>query len=302
MDILGLAKRNKSMSDSEKSKVWSNILIMCLVVILLVLGLLALLKDDEDVSAPSNDATEQVLFIPEVEPVDDFGGEEQEGNFAPDVQDQELPDEAEDLLPEVEGAALPELKDSDAEFKQDILAISGSAQLKQGLFKEKIISKTIASVNDMSQGMRPPAKVLRELKLSKPFLVIPRGDKMYISPKSYQRYDQLAQAVNDIDNQAAIALYKKYLPLFDVVFKEFSYPQSYQVSDIFKAAVGKILQAPIITGRVEVIRPSVHYKFADPKLEKLSALDKQMLRMGPDNTRLIQKKLRELVQVLIESE
>jgi len=290
------------MSDSEKSKVWSNILIMCLVVILLVLGLLALLKDDEDVSAPSNDATEQVLFIPEVEPVDDFGGEEQEGNFAPDVQDQELPDEAEDLLPEVEGAALPELKDSDAEFKQDILAISGSAQLKQGLFKEKIISKTIASVNDMSQGMRPPAKVLRELKLSKPFLVIPRGDKMYISPKSYQRYDQLAQAVNDIDNQAAIALYKKYLPLFDVVFKEFSYPQSYQVSDIFKAAVGKILQAPIITGRVEVIRPSVHYKFADPKLEKLSALDKQMLRMGPDNTRLIQKKLRELVQVLIESE
>jgi len=302
MDILGLAKRNKSMSDSEKSKVWSNILIMCLVVVLLVLGLLALLKDDEGVSAPSNGATEQVLFIPEVEPADDFGGEAQGDDFAPEVQDQELPDEAEDLLPEVEGAALPELKDSDAEFKQDVLATSGSAQLKQGLFKEQIISKTIASVNDMSQGMRPPAKVLRELKLSKPFLVIPRGDKMYISPKSYQRYDQLAHAVNEIDNQAAIALYKKYLPLFDVVFKEFSYPQSYQVSDIFKAAVGKILQAPIITGRVEVIHPSVHYKFADPKLEKLSALDKQMLRMGPDNTRLIQKKLRELVQILIESE
>jgi hypothetical protein len=46
----------------------------------------------------------------------------------------------------------------------------------------------------------------------------------------------------------------------------------------------------------------VHYKFADSKLEKLSALDKQMLRMGPDNTRLIQKKMRELVQVLIASE
>jgi hypothetical protein len=290
------------MSDSEKSKVWPAILIMCLVVIVLVLGLLALLKDDEGSSASSNDVAEQVLSIPEVEPADDLGVEVQGGDFSPAVQDQELPDEVEDLLPEVEGAVLPELKDSDAEFKQDVLAISGSAQLKQGLFKEKIISKTIASVNDMSQGMRPPAKVLRELTLSKPFLVIPRGDKMYISPKSYQRYDQLAQAIHEIDNQAAIALYKKYLPLFDVVFKEFSYPQSYQVSDIFKAAVGKILQAPIITGRVEVIRPSVHYKFADPKLEKLSDLDKQMLRMGPDNTRLIQKKLRELVQVLIESE
>jgi hypothetical protein len=125
---------------------------------------------------------------------------------------------------------------------------------------------------------------------------------MYISPKSYQRYDPLAHAVNRIDSQAAVALYKKYLPLFEVVFKEFSYPKSYQVLDIFKAAVGKILQAPIITGRIEVIQPSVHYKFADSKLEKLSALDKQMLRMGPDNTRLIQKKMRELVQVLIASE
>ncbi len=284
------------MSDSGKSKIWPTILLTSLAVILLVLGLLALLMDDEDNSMSTEEGAEQVLFIPEVEPVI----QDQESNFVTD--EQESIDVKEDLQQEVEGVVLPELQDSDAEFKQDVLAISSAKQLKQVIFKEKIISKTISSVNDMAQGLRPPATVLRELKLSEPFAVIPRGDKLYISPKSYQRYDQLAQAINGIDNQAAIALYKKYLPLFQVVFKGFSYPQSYQVTDIFKAAVGKIIQAPIVTDRIEVIRPAVYYKFADPKLEKLSALDKQMLRMGPDNTRLIQNKLRELVQVLIETE
>ncbi|SHE22256.1 DUF3014 domain-containing protein [methanotrophic endosymbiont of Bathymodiolus puteoserpentis (Logatchev)] len=291
------------MSNSGESKVWPIIIIVSLAVILLVFGLLKFLANDDKDAAFNEGDTKQVLLIPEiVEQAADLEQEEESDNFASDPLYQETLNETEDLLPEVEGAILPELKNSDAEFRQDVLAISDSAQLKQGLFKEQIISKTIASINDMAQGMRPPAKVLRELKLSKPFLVITRGDKMYISPKSYQRYDPLAHAVNRIDSQAAVALYKKYLPLFEVVFKEFSYPKSYQVLDIFKAAVGKILQAPIITGRIEVIQPSVHYKFADSKLEKLSALDKQMLRMGPDNTRLIQKKMRELVQVLIASE
>ncbi|MBE0470327.1 MAG: DUF3014 domain-containing protein [Methyloprofundus sp.] len=288
------------MSDIEKSKIWPTILLLSLVVILLVFGLLTLLTDEESSSASNEDVTEQVLSIPQVAQGAEPEIHDQESDLLTD--EQEPLDAKEDLQQEVEGAVLPELQDSDAEFKQDILAVSSSKQLKQVIFKEKIISKTIASVNDMAQGLRPPATVLRELKLSQPFMAIPRGDKLYISPESYQRYDQLAQAINAIDNQAAIALYKKYVPLFQVVFKEFSYPKEYKVLDIFKAAVGKIIQAPIINERIEVSRPSVYYKFADPKLEKLSALDKQMLRMGPDNTRLIQDKLRELVQLLIDSE
>ncbi|MCF7969746.1 MAG: DUF3014 domain-containing protein [Methylococcaceae bacterium] len=288
------------MSDSEKSKVWPAILLMSLAIILLVFGLLALLNNDEDGSVSNENSADQALFIPEIEQKIESDIDVSQNSIA--IDEQEVLAAKEDLQPEVEGVALPELSASDAEFGQDFLAISGSQQLKQGLFKEQIIRKMISSVNDVAQGMRPPAKLLRELTQPQAFLVIQRGDKLYISPKSYQRYDQLAQAINEIDSQAAIALYKKYLPLFYVVFNEFSYPKEYKVLDIFKAAVGKVIQAPIINDRIELIRPSVYYKFADPKLEKLSNLDKQMLRMGPDNTRLIQNKLRELVQMLIASE
>lgn len=48
---------------------------------------------------------------------------------------------------------------------------------------------------------------------------------MYISERSYHRYDALAQAVNSIDNQAAVALYRKYESLFQTVFNELSYPK-----------------------------------------------------------------------------
>jgi hypothetical protein len=42
----------------------------------------------------------------------------------------------------------------------------------------------------------------------------------------------------------------------------------------------------------------IGYAFADPKLEGLSRAQKQLLRMGPQNVRAIQGKLREIAGVL----
>ena len=57
-------------------------------------------------------------------------------------------------------------------------------------------------------------------------------------------------------------------------------------------------RAPILEGPIPLVRPSVRYEFADPSLEARSALHKQMLRMGPRNTRLLQRKAGELAQEL----
>jgi hypothetical protein len=42
----------------------------------------------------------------------------------------------------------------------------------------------------------------------------------------------------------------------------------------------------------------VSYKYDDPKLEALTLAQKQLLRMGPRNVRLIQAKLREMAPYL----
>jgi len=76
------------------------------------------------------------------------------------------------------------------------------------------------------------------------------------------------------------------------VFREFSYPDEYSLEDIFTKAAAVILAAPARDGQVALERQSARYKFADQQLEALNPVHKQMLRMGPDNTRIIQNKLR----------
>ncbi|MGZ8931621.1 MAG: DUF3014 domain-containing protein, partial [Methylosarcina sp.] len=68
-----------------------------------------------------------------------------------------------------------------------------------------------------------------------------------------------------------------------------------------RKAAAEIISAPIRTERLAVVRPSVHYKFADPALEALNPVHKQMLRLGPENTKIIQNKLRRLVEALSEN-
>ncbi len=277
------------MNTTGKNNIW----LLFVIVILLFAGVLFFLKTQPD-KRDKQTSIEQVLVLPE--PV----AEEQQAVVDEEsiIEQQILPED--EILDSEEPIVLPELQHSDAEFKQDLLAVS--EQLKWVLYKKDLIRYYIFTLNDLAQGSRPPLKLLRELPFTGQFTVIESGNKLYMSPNSYHRYDALAQAVNSIDNQAAILLYKKYLPLFERVFKMLSYPQDYQLSDIIKAAVGKVLQAPVITQRIELIHPTVRYKFANIKLEKLSALDKQMLRMGPENTRLIQAKLRTLISLLLELE
>ena len=43
---------------------------------------------------------------------------------------------------------------------------------------------------------------------------------------------------------------------------------------------------------------SVAYEFADPRLQSLSSAQRQFLRMGPRNVRLIQAKLREIAPLM----
>ena len=284
-------------NEEKSSKLVYWISAVLVLVIALILFFVMTQKDD----SLNQSAVEKALVIPIVK-----GKGAQDSIADPEAEDYsfsaQLP-----LYGEEEGEwqfnraePLPELSASDAIYTQDVLKLS--EQLQPNVFKKEAIRKTIFSINDMAQGLRPPVKRLREVALTQPFLVTQKGEKMYISAASYQRYDGLAQAINAINPQTAVNFYQRYLPLFQAVFAELSYPSDYKVLDSIKAATAKVIQAPVIAGDIEVIRPAVRYKFADPKLEKLSALDKQMIRMGPENTRVIQDKLRELIEVLIAAE
>jgi len=184
---------------------------------------------------------------------------------------------------------LPDLDHSDALLREEMTGIS--PMLSGWLNTDQLVRKYVVIANDFSQGLRLE-KNLRFLEWDQPFAVDQDNENLFIATKSYQRYDRLAAAINALDVQATLAVYKKFRPLLVQVFREFSYPDEYSLEDIFTKAAAVILAAPAKDGQVALERQSARYKFADQQLEALNPIHKQMLRMGPDNTRIIQNKLR----------
>ncbi|MFA5919898.1 MAG: DUF3014 domain-containing protein [Methylococcaceae bacterium] len=190
---------------------------------------------------------------------------------------------------------LPELPGSDGPFREAMIRISPG--LASWLSTDELIRKYVLIANDFSQGLWLE-KHMRFLKPAQPFTVEQTDTRMFIADKSYQRYDKLAKAIAAMNIQSTLAVYKNFRPLLLQVFAGFSYPADHQLDDILIKAAAEILAAPVIEEPVALVRPSVLYKFADKKLEALNPVSKQMIRMGPENTRIIQNKVRLLVEEL----
>lgn len=191
---------------------------------------------------------------------------------------------------------LPDLENSDALIREEITGISPA--LAGWLNTDQLLRKYIVIINDLSQGLRL-GKHLFFIKPDQPFTAEQDSENLVIAAKSYRRYDRLATAINTLDVQATLAVYKKFRPLLLQVFREFSYPDEYGLEDIFTKAAAVILAAPVVDGQIALVRYSTYYKFADQQLESSSPIHRQMLRMGPENTRMIQNKLRLLVEGLV---
>ncbi len=189
-----------------------------------------------------------------------------------------------------------DLDSSDEMFRAGLTALS--ANLADWLKGKHGVRKLIVLINDLSQN-QILYKNRKFLKMPQAMQVQELDAGLFIAEESYQRYDLLANTIASIDVQQAARLYLTFKPLFDQVYDEFSYPKGYRLEDIFIKAAAVIIQAPVLEKRIKVVRDSVVYKFADEELQAMNAVEKQMIRMGPDNTRKVQEKLRQLVQAIL---
>lgn len=187
------------------------------------------------------------------------------------------------------------LEESDDAFRKELEDVSEN--LVDWFQVNGVIKKYIVIINDLSQN-QVLYKHRTFLKMPQKFVVKENSQGLYIGNESYARYDRLANAIALLDVQKGLVLYLTFRPLFKQVYEEFGYPAEYQLDDIFMKAAASVIEAPVIEGKISLRRHSVGYKFAEEKLEALSHVEKQMLRMGPENTRKIQAKLRQLVEAI----
>ena len=99
-----------------------------------------------------------------------------------------------------------------------------------------------------------------------------------------------------MDPQTAADLLSLIEPLLAAALGELGSNAS--VSDQIDAAIAEVMAVPEVGGEVELVQPKVLYEYADPALEALSPLQKQVLRMGPENAARLKRYLSAMILAL----
>ena len=271
------------------------LLAILLIAIVLGVGYLMYPKEEGEPNIQKNATQREIpLKIPIKEPPAEASEKQQVSNNSPPERQPQIDSTTDPQIRLV----LPPLAQSDEAILQDINKLA--PQLAEWIIGDQLIKKYLTIVNDFSQGLRP-YKHFRFLSLKQTFKVKQDQQGLAIDPEGYQRYDRLAAAVNQLDIKSSVNYYRAYRPLLQQVFVEFGYPESHNLDNLFNKAIAQILETPILESRIALIPHATRYKFADKKLESLNPVHKQFIRMGPENTRILQKKLRQFAQALTQN-
>jgi hypothetical protein len=195
-----------------------------------------------------------------------------------------------------ENIPLPPLDETDALVRQLVAKLSTHPEVAAWLTTDKLIRNFTVVVLNIAEK-HTPVTHLRALALNAPFTTAEESGSETISSASYRRYDPYADAFSGLDARGSARLYATLKPRIQDAYKDLGFPEG-DFDDVLKRAIVELLQTPVIDKPITVHRTAVSYKYDDPKLEALTPAQKQLLRMGPRNVRLIQAKLREMAPYL----
>ena len=198
---------------------------------------------------------------------------------------------------------LPPLDETDAIVRELIGQLSKHPTIAAWLTNDGLIVNFAVVAQRIANGESPAKEVGTVVPIPgyKPRMV---RDRLFVDPESYHRYDRYAEAVSALDARGTARLYATLKPRIGEAYKRMS-PASdgrgtpvENFDPVLERAIGEMLRVPVIQGEIELVPRGLGFGYADPKLEELSAAQKHLLRMGPQNVQTIQAKLREIADYL----
>jgi hypothetical protein len=195
-----------------------------------------------------------------------------------------------------EAIDLPPLDQSDAIVRALVARLSSHPAVAAWLTTNGLIRNLTLVIANIADG-ETPAKHLTPLRPAGSFSTRTSQGLTWIDPASYRRYDSIADAVEGVDARGVARLYATLKPRIqdanrDLAGKDADFDQTVQ------RAIVMLLRTPVVDRDVQLRTEKVSYRFSDPNLEDLTAAQRQFLRMGPRNVRIVKAKLREVAGFL----
>jgi hypothetical protein len=245
-------------------------------------------------STPSEDLELIVTPEPEVEPVIQ----------APVVPEAVIPSAPEQKPePETEPALvskppqLPSLDNSDDFIRERLLLINSKKEFSNWVKADDLIRRSASYLDGLSNGVML-SKIFPLTPPEGTFATHKSDASIWLNAGNYERYNGTINAISNTDMASIAKMFHFSRPLLEAAFSEMGYNPR-QMDGIVLQAIDVILAAPIIVEPIKLTRESVVYKFADPALEALPPLQKQLLRIGPNHTKHLQKQAYALQQALL---
>lgn len=195
-----------------------------------------------------------------------------------------------------EDIPLPPLDRTDALVRELVSRLSSHPRVAAWLTTDQLIRNFTVVVINIADG-HAPSNHLRPLAPEGAFEAAGQGGQYVIDSRTFQRYDGHAAAVAGIDARSAARLYATLRPRIDEAYNELGAPHG-DFDTTLERAIARLLATPGVQGPIAVEPAGALFRFADPKLESLSPAQKQLVRMGPMNARIVQGKLREVARHL----
>lgn len=202
------------------------------------------------------------------------------------------------VAPAEEPVEMPPLAASDELVRRLVGELSKHPALASYLVSDHLVRRFVLVVDNVAAGLVPRPVLPESLKPDRPFKAREQGGVTVADPASYRRYDVPAAVFASVDPQGAVATYRRLRPLIDQASRESLGYGADRFDQSLQKAILHLLATPVPADPPVLERQVLSYHYADPRLQKLSEAQKQLLRMGPDNERRVQGELRKLARAL----
>jgi hypothetical protein len=279
------------------SRAGVNIRLLIAAIILVVIAIIYFTGGEEE--APVESPAPAAVQAPEPAP-------EPELPPAPDIPPAPPPapePEPEPASGPTEESAAPEappltLEESDPALRAALGPAGDSALLGGILAQDNLVERGAGLIDAFSRGI-VMRKLLPVAPPGKPFPTSERSGQIFMNPAGYRRYDSYASAIADLDTELLADNFHRFRPLLEEAYAGLGYPPD-EMDNALIRALDRVLATPEISDPIPVKKVEAVYQYVDPSLEKLPAVQKQLLRMGPDTLAKIKRQATALRRALLQ--
>jgi len=213
--------------------------------------------------------------------------------------------EPEVVVPEVEPEpvveiepepVLPNLDESDAWIQEKLPTYTWRKELLKLVINEDMIRRFVVFTDNFAQGnlayehsplIQPSTKFLaNEIKNG-------ASSDWKWDESATRRFTLYVDLLRSFDSETLVQWYFEMKPLIDQAYSELGYPDE-NFTEVLHDAITKVLDMEIPKDSLDLVRPSVMFRYKDAEVEALDDADKLLLRLGKENLLVIKSVLLEI--------